>query len=177
MSSSPIHTSTDHRDLRSDVVVGVLPGQSPRVLREAAALAHDLDGSLLAVHVDTTRYRRRGPDGEENWFSIDPDGGGGEDDDGSQERTDLDDLVRAAAGEVPVTTVHVTGDPARELAAAAERVDARVVVVGAGAGGWRAAMGEVFSGSVAVRLAHHQRRPVLVVPRDDDDTQDVAARW
>ncbi|TXR52511.1 universal stress protein [Quadrisphaera setariae] len=198
MSSSPIQPPTrpstdhrdhrDHRDSRPTVVVGVLPGQLARVLHEAAALARDLGGSLLAVHVDTTHYRRSGPDGQEHWFPIDPDSGGdaaasedgsedgGEGEDGSRECADLDDLVQAAAGGVPVTTVHVTGDPVRELAAAAERVDARVIVVGAGAGGWRGSVGEVFSGSVAVHLAHRQHRPVLVVPHGDGLAHERAVR-
>ena len=72
----------------------------------------------------------------------------------------LEQVVRDRSGAPHLVPV----DPARELGRLADAVGARLVVVGARRPGVRGRVGELLTGSVAVRLVHHQHRPVLVVP-------------
>lgn len=79
-----------------------------------------------------------------------------------QKETDdvLDEL--GAGSRPPSVTVHaVTGLPAEELLAAADRAD--LLVVGArGAGGFK----RLLLGSVSTHVTHHAHCPVVVVPAD-----------
>lgn len=146
------------------VVVGVVPRQQPTVVREGAALAHDLAVGLVCVWVDGSRvYLGEAPDGTVFTTPLDPD----QDDDrreaAEQEmRAQLEESL--AGAEVPWTFVYTVGEVAHGLAGAAREYDARLIVVGArsaGLGGW---MSQLIGGSVAGRLAHTQHRPVVVVP-------------
>jgi nucleotide-binding universal stress UspA family protein len=58
----------------------------------------------------------------------------------------------------------LAGDTAQSLGELAERLDARAIVVGTRRPGFRAGLEKFFTGSVAVRLAHRQKRPVIVIP-------------
>jgi len=71
------------------------------------------------------------------------------------------------AGELGVssTTVLREGDPASEIAAVADEVQARLIV--AGSHGW-GAVHTAISGSVAAGVLHHSRRPVLLVREGTD---------
>jgi nucleotide-binding universal stress UspA family protein len=58
----------------------------------------------------------------------------------------------------------LAGGPAVELARLADELDAIMIVVGTRQAGFRGTLHEFFSGSVVAQLAHHQHRPVVVVP-------------
>jgi nucleotide-binding universal stress UspA family protein len=78
----------------------------------------------------------------------------------AQEETDFV-LAKAPAGVRPpmVTVRAVTGLPAEVLLEAG--ADADMIVVGSrGAGGFR----RMLMGSVSTQVAHHSRRPVVVIP-------------
>ncbi|KTR76792.1 hypothetical protein NS234_10165 [Microbacterium oxydans] len=147
------------------VVVGVVEDQSSAVVRTVAQLAASWRALVICAHVDTTRFvTGKNPDGSVTSAPID---------------SDLDDDSPApfpdravAAFEVAFTragvaweTCELVGDPAQALADLADRTDAVMIVVGTRRPGFRGAMAEFFYGSVAVRLAHRQHRPVLVVPQ------------
>jgi nucleotide-binding universal stress UspA family protein len=86
-----------------------------------------------------------------------------------------DETAAALEGcEVDWTLRQLVGDPALAIKQLAEQVNARLIVVGTRKRGLGESIREFFTGSVAVRLAHRQTRPVLVVPvgelvADDQD--------
>ena len=148
--------------VRGAVIVGVVPGEPPRVVREAGRYAKVLGAPLLVVHVDVTRFvTYEDPDGYVHSAPIDMNIGGGE--------ADLE-RVRAEAGAVldshgiDWTVRQLVGDPALAIKHLAEEVDARLIVVGTRKRGIGESIREFFTGSVAARLAHRQHRPILVVP-------------
>lgn len=62
---------------------------------------------------------------------------------------------------VPFRSAVETGKPATILMQVADREDARMIVVGSrGIGGFA----ELLLGSVSHQLAHHARRPLVIVP-------------
>lgn len=147
------------------LVVGVTPTQPELVPRTAAAWAADCGVSALyCAYVDPSRFaREERPDGTVMHDAVDPDGA----DDAWQERDRalrerLAVLLDGAA--VPWHFRYLAGRADRALTHLARAVDAAGFVVGTRAAGAGARMREVLEGSVAVRLSHHQHRPVLVVP-------------
>lgn len=162
----------DVEALRGAVVVGVIPDQPPRVLKEAARYARLHGAPLAVVHVDVTRFvTYEDPDGYVHSAPIDLNITG-----------DGDDLMRieAAAADVLVgagirwSAHELVGDPAMAMRQFADRIQARMLVVGTRRRGLGESIREFFTGSVAARLAHRQQRPILVVPlgeplRDDED--------
>ncbi len=157
---------------RGAVIVGAIPGQSPRVLIEAARYAELLQVHLLVVHVDVTRFvTYEDPDGYVHSAPIDIDMSSGE---GA-----LADVTNAASdvleGRALTWSVRqLVGDPALAMKHLAEQVDARLLVIGTRRRGIGESIREFFTGSVAARLAHRQHRPILVVPlgepiEDDED--------
>lgn len=154
------------------VIVGVIPGQSGRVLKEAARYARLLHAPLLVVHVDVTRFvTYEDPDGYVHSAPIDINGAVGE--------SDLAEVDAAAKelldGHDVQWAVHqLVGDPALAIKHLAELVDAKLLVVGTRKRGIGESIREFFTGAVAARLAHRQHRPILVVPlgepvADDED--------
>ncbi|GAB3603136.1 universal stress protein [Microbacterium aureliae] len=154
------------------VIAGIIPGQSPRVLKEAARYASLLKAPLLVVHVDVTRFvTYEDPDGYVHSAPIDIDISAGE--------TDLVEVRRAAAAVLeghPLewSVQQLVGDPALAMKHLAEKIDAKLLVVGTRKRGIGESIREFFTGSVAARLAHRQGRPILVVPlgepvADDED--------
>ena len=148
--------------LRGAVIVGVVPGLAPRVLKEAARYAKVLHAPLLVVHVDVTRFvTYEDPDGYVHSAPIDINVAAGE--------SDLA-LVKAEASqvldghEVEWSVRQLVGDPAMAMKQLAEQVDSRLLVVGTRKRGLGESIREFFTGSVAARLAHRQHRPILVVP-------------
>ncbi len=146
------------------VVVGVEPSQPDRVVEEAAGLARSLGTGLVCVWVDPAHLvAEREPDGSLDLVPVDSDR-----DDEDEEPPD--DAIVARLGRcleasgVPWRFVHTTGEAARGLTAAADEHDARMIVVGTHRPGLAHWMNQLISGSVAGRLAHTQRRPVLLVP-------------
>lgn len=148
------------------VVVGVHPGQRPRVLAAAAELAADLGAPLLCVWADPSRIPVAvEPDGTLVSTPLDPDA---VDDDGGP--AGVDELTAQLETRLPADGppawrfLPAAGEPARALAAVAAREDGALLVIGArrpGVSGW---MGRLVGGSVAGALAHTQARPVVVVP-------------
>ncbi len=144
------------------VVVGAIPDQPARVLREAARYARLFQAPLIVAHVDVTRFvTYEDPDGYVHSAPIDIDVASGE--------TQLA-LVREAAAAaldgsgVDWSVQQLVGDPALAIKHLAERADARLIVVGTRRRGFGETIREFFTGSVAARLAHRQSRPILVVP-------------
>ncbi len=154
------------------VIVGVVPDQPERVLREAARYARLFSAPLLVAHVDVTRFvTYEDPDGYVHTAPIDLELAAGE-------RQAAKVREKAAAvlesSDVEWSVASLVGDPALAIAKLANHADARLIVVGTRRRGFGETMREFFTGSVAARLAHRQSRPVLVVPleepaRDDEE--------
>lgn len=148
--------------LHGAVVVGLVPGLSSRVLKEAARYAQLLKAPLLVVHVDVTRFvTYEDPDGYVHSAPIDIDVAGSD--------SDLAAVTAAArqtleGHDVDWSVRQLVGDPALALKHFAEKIDARLLVVGTRKRGFGESVREFFTGSVAARLAHRQHRPILVVP-------------
>ncbi|MCI1788562.1 MAG: universal stress protein [Actinomyces sp.] len=172
------------------VLVGVVPGQDPLVLRTAAALARAVGAARLdAAYVDTSRVVvDELPDGTMRHAPMDPDAEGG---DWRAARDLLARQIGEALGEVPADEGGVAGPggipwrlwylagrPDRSLTHLARATDASVIVVGARrARSARGQIRELVEGSVSVHLAHHQHRPVLTVPTDVVDWKELPASW
>jgi nucleotide-binding universal stress UspA family protein len=154
------------------VVVGILPEQPLWVVQVAGEYAKAFDAELVCVAADATRYAYQElPDGTLLSAPIDPDlqamGPMF-----SEERLKEIDEVLAPAG-VRWSMRELVGVAADALMEVADDVGALMIVVGARPGGFRGALRQVFTGSVALRLAHRQYRPVVVVPTAPEDS-DVA---
>jgi len=137
------------------LVVGVTPHQPELVLLTAAAWAAAVGvASLYCAYVDGSRFvSEEYPDGTVLHDAVDPDG--------------VDDewrwaVVNALGTLALCLAAAAAGD--RALTHLARAVDAAGFVVGTSAPGAGARLREFVEGSVAVRLTHHQHRPVLVVP-------------
>lgn len=146
------------------VVVGVVPGQPPAVVAEAARFAAAFGAELVCALVDPSRYPVPGAaGGEVQAASIDPDLA-----DDAELTFDPDAeamIAETLAGTgVRWSTRALAGGPAVELTRLADDLDAIMIVVGTRPAGFRGTVHEFLSGSVAAQLAHHQRRPVVVVP-------------
>ncbi len=148
--------------LHEGVIVGVMPGIGSRVVKEAARYAALLDVPLVAAHVDVTRFvTYEDPDGYVHSAPIDLHTATGAE--------ELDIVKREVAALLEGTGVRWTvqqlvGDPALAIKHLADQIDARLLVVGTRRRGIGESIREFFTGSVAARLAHRQRRPILVVP-------------
>jgi nucleotide-binding universal stress UspA family protein len=146
------------------LIVGIEDNEPQRVLVEAARLASDFDTDLVCAHFDSSRYPvDEHEDGSVTSMPLDPEIPDIRDEVVSQE---LEAFVRAALEDwsVSLRFVALAGDTAQALGELAERLDARAIVVGTRRPGFRAGLEKFFTGSVAVRLAHRQKRPVIVVP-------------
>lgn len=165
----------DEAAFRGAVIAAVIPDQSPRVLKEAAHHAALEGAPLVIVNVDVTRFvTYEDPDGYVHSAPIDINVNPG-----------VEDLeaVRALAAEhlagsdLTWTAHQLVGDPALAIKHFADRVNARLIVVGTRKHGLGESIREFFTGSVAARLAHRQHRSILVVPLgeplgDDEDWVD-----
>ncbi|GAA2178439.1 hypothetical protein GCM10009785_01000 [Brooklawnia cerclae] len=146
-------------------VVGVVPDQASLVALTAARWAADLPvGKLYFAFVDTSRITiEEHTDGSVRHAALDPDSG---DDEWLRRRDALESGLHALLD--PIGTDwefrYLAGAPDRALTHLARAVDASAIVVGTRAPGVAATTREFIEGSVAARLAHHQHRPVLIVP-------------
>ncbi|WP_345801136.1 universal stress protein [Microbacterium sp. AZCO] len=148
--------------VRGAVIVGLVPGEPPRVVKEAARYAQLLGAHLLVVNVDVTRFvTYEDPDGYVHSAPIDINVAGGEAD--LVTVTNEVSALLDASGLVWSVT-QLVGDPALAIKHLADDVEARLIVVGTRRRGIGESIREFFTGSVAARLAHRQHRPVLVVP-------------
>jgi nucleotide-binding universal stress UspA family protein len=160
---------------RRAVIAGVVPGQSPRVMTEAARYAALLSAPLAVVHVDVTRFVTfEDPDGLVHSAPLDVDLVASD--------SGLDEVrasARAALASTEVTwSVHqLVGDPALAIKHLADRVDATLIVVGTRGRGFGESIREFFMGSVAARLSHRQHRPILVVPLGEPVPDDEDIVW
>lgn len=146
------------------IVVGVVPGQPDDVILEAIRIAEKFSAQIVCATVDVGRHTARTlPDGSVTSLDFNPD------------VTDLvheefdpdlaDRLIHLLSRtELPRLFRALAGDPARELARLAAELNASCIVVGTRDPGLRGVTHEFFTGSVAVNLAHHQNRPIVVVP-------------
>lgn len=155
------------------VIVGVVPGEPSRVLKEAARYAKLLGAPLVVVNVDVTRFvTYEDPDGYVHSAPIDLNVATGE--------SDLAAVTAEASAlldghGVEWSVRQLVGDPALAMKHLAEQVEARLLVVGTRKRGFGESIREFFTGSVAARLAHRQTRPILVVPIGEivPDDQDI----
>ncbi|GAA1704738.1 hypothetical protein GCM10009808_23370 [Microbacterium sediminicola] len=152
----------DIEAMQGAVIVGVIPDQSSRVLKEAAKYAGLLKAPLVVAHVDVTRFvTYEDPDGYVHTAPIDVNIAPGETDFEAIEAG----VARMLDGSGLTWQVHeLVGDPALAIKHLADQVDAPLLVVGTRKRGLGESIREFFTGSVAARLAHRQARSVLVVP-------------
>ncbi|GAA3036352.1 universal stress protein [Microbacterium dextranolyticum] len=157
------------------VVVGVVPDQPDRVVREAARYARLFGAPLVVVHVDITRFvTYEDPDGYIHSAPIDLDISTGDAQLAAVRAAVASVLGEPGSGDVDWSVRQLVGDPALALKQLADRSHARLIVVGTRRRGFGESLREFFTGSVAARLAHRQSRPILVVPleepaHDDED--------
>ena len=150
------------QDRTKTVIVGVVPHQSDTVLLRAADFASALGAELVCACVDRARYPvGENADGSAVTLPIDPDlpEFTEEFDAGIQQH--LDEVLRGKR--VRWSVRMMAGDPVRVLTRLADTLDAEMIVVGTRDGA-RSSIQEFFGGSLAVHLAHRQKRPVMVVP-------------
>ena len=158
---SPV-SEADAAALHGAVLAGVVPGLSPRVLKEAARYAKLLRAPLVVVHVDVTRFvTYEDPDGYVHSSPIDINVTAG-DNDLAIVKAESSTLLEGYG--VDWSVRQLVGDPALAIKHLAEQLDARLLVVGTRKRGLGESIREFFTGSVAARLAHRQHRPILVVP-------------
>jgi len=158
------NTSPDPR-LHGAVIVAVVPGQSPRVLQEAARYAALHGTRLVVVHVDVTRFvTYEDPDGYIHSAPIDLHVAPGEEE---LELVRTESTEALARVDVEWSLEQLVGDPALAIKRFADSIDAPLIVIGTRRRGIGESIREFFTGSVAARLAHRQHRPVLVVPLGD----------
>jgi nucleotide-binding universal stress UspA family protein len=150
-------------DRTKTVIVGVVPHQSDTVVLRAADFAAALDAELVCACVDRSRYPvDEDADGAVIALPIDPDLPEFTDEEfdaGIQRH--LDEVLRGKPVRWSVRLM--AGDPVRVLTRLADTLDAEMIVVGTRDGA-RSSIQEFFGGSLAVHLAHRQKRPVMVVP-------------
>ncbi|SDO39360.1 Nucleotide-binding universal stress protein, UspA family [Microbacterium sp. ru370.1] len=157
------------------VIAGVVPGQSPRVVREAARYAALSGAPLVIVHVDTTRFVAfEDPDGYVHSSTVDVAG--------AASKAALEEVRRAATealadDDVSWSVRQEIGDPALALIHLADELGASLLVVGTRKRGLGESLREFLTGSVAARLTHRQRRPVLVVPLGEPAGADDQLPW
>lgn len=119
---------------------------------------------LYFAYVDSSRFTvEEHPDGTVRHAEIDPDV---VDDSWIGRKQQIEESLSEVLGHggVPWELRYLAGRADRALTHLARAVDAAAFVVGTRAPGPGARLREVVDGSVAVRLARHQHRPVLVVP-------------
>ncbi|AFR29877.1 MULTISPECIES: universal stress protein [Micrococcaceae] len=153
------------------ILVGVMPGQQPVVVEQAAHVAARARLPLVCAYSDVTVYPVDGTTGGQA-APIDPDGVAGAQ--GIPDSLTGTIAEQLAGQDIGWSIVPLAGEPARALARLAAEIGASMIVVGTREHKLTAALKELTSGSVARHLFHRQEVPVLVVPvnprvPDDDD--------
>jgi nucleotide-binding universal stress UspA family protein len=152
---------------RPVVLVGVVPRRAASVVGAAADFAEAFGAELVCAHVDVGHYLVEAlPDGSLVSLPVDPElleeTGDEESRFPSALRQDIEQTM--SDRDVPWSTRMIAGEPARALSALAAKLNAAMIVVGTREPGLRGSLQEFLTGSVAVHLAHHQHRPVVVIP-------------
>ena len=156
--------SDDASSRPAPLVVGVVPGQYPEVLRTAASLAAGLAAPLICAFVDEASYLVEwDPARTAHRLSLHPDA------DDAEIRAvtrELRSIVAAACDGPGVawTLRTLAGDPARALGRLAAEAGAGMIIVGTPERGLGHRLSEALNGSVAAWLSHHQDHPILIVP-------------
>jgi len=173
--SDPAPESETAADVTGAVIAGIVAGQSPRVLKEAARYAKAFGAPLVVANVDVTRFvAYEDPDGSVQTAAIDLAAMGRE----TEVRQITDETKAALEGcDVAWSMRWLVGDPALAMKKLGDELRARVIVVGTRKRGIGESIREFFTGSVAVRLAHRQTRPVLVVPIGETLADDQDFDW
>ena len=141
------------------------PDQPDLVALTALELARALGVGVLFAYADPGRVvEREFGDGTVHHVDLDPDLS-----DDEQWRRREAGFVSALGHTVAGTGVtwefrYLAGRADRALTHLARAVDAAVIVVGTRRPGGGGRMHELLQGAVGSHLAHHQHRPVLVVP-------------
>lgn len=136
----------------STVVVGVEVGMPSGVLIAAAQLAQDLNARLICVHALSGRYVTEKLVEGDLLDASEP------------VSEDLAWELSLSITGISFESYAIAGDPAKVLAAVAEQLDARLIVVGTRRSGIRQKVAELLDGSIALALTQKQHRPVVVVP-------------
>lgn len=174
-SESAAAPEVDNTAIAGAVVVGAVPEQPAKVLKEAAKYAKLLDAPLVVVHVDVTRFvEGDDPDGYVHPTAVDIDV------DGGKEELDQVTAESAACLDGHGLDWHVrqlVGDPALAMKYLADEIDSPLIVVGTRKRGIGESIREFFTGSIAARLAQRQRRSILVVPISDILPADTDPLW
>lgn len=146
------------------IVAGIVVGQPELVTLTAASWATALNVDLYVAYVDPTRITvTEHPDGTVRHTEVSVDAV----DDSWRERYDqIETFLHEVLADSDVTWHfrYLAGRPDRSLTHLARAVDASALVVGAHGHGISTRWHDFVEGSMAARLAHHQHRPVLVVP-------------
>ncbi|MFT4123596.1 MAG: universal stress protein [Microbacteriaceae bacterium] len=149
---------------RGPIVVGVAWQSPAAVIRTAADFARRFEAELVCAFVDESVYQAAfAMDGMGTTIPMDVELA-------AEVPVTVPEEVEARIAEtlggtgIPWSARALEGDPARELAELAERVDAPLIVVGSRHPGVLGSVREFFAGSIAARLAHIQPLPVVVVP-------------
>lgn len=146
------------------IVAGVMPGQPELVALTAASWATALGVGLYFGYADRTRVTvEEYPDGTVRHAEVDTDSV----DDSWRDRTAqiehfLAELMDGSQASWQFR--YLAGRPDRALTHLARAVDASALVVGTHEPGVSGRWHDFVDGSVGARLAHHQHRPVLIVP-------------
>lgn len=144
------------------VIAGVVPDRAERVLREAARYATLFGVPLVIANVDVTRFvTYEEPDGYVHTAPIDLNSAAG---DSARAAIEAIAAEMLDGHRIPWSVRRLVGDPALAIKHLADRIDAKLIVVGTRGRGLGESIREFFAGSVAARLAHRQHRPILVVP-------------
>ena len=126
---SPRVTRRRDESLHGAVIAGVIPDQSPRVLKEAARYAKLFQAPLVVVHVDVTRFvTYEDPDGYVHSAPIDINIAAGE-----GELAKVQDAAASVLGDTgPQLDACASSSaiPAMAIKHFADQVDARLIVVG-----------------------------------------------
>jgi len=147
------------------VVAGVSPGLPELVVLTAASLAEALGVPAFFAYADPGRIvEREFPDGRVQHTDLDPDLV--DDETWRAREAELRAAIGALLAGRPVRWEfrYLAGRPDRALTHLARAVDAAVIVVGTRRPGGGGRLAELLQGAVGNHLAHHQHRPVLVVP-------------
>jgi nucleotide-binding universal stress UspA family protein len=156
--------SDDSANGPAPLVVGVVPGQHPEVLRVAASLAKTLAAPMICAYVDEASYLVEwDPTRSAHRLSLHPDA------DDARIRATTQELrsimeARCASLGIDCTLRTLAGDPARAIGRLAADANASMIVVGTPERGIGHRITAALNGSVAAWLSHHQERPILIVP-------------
>ncbi len=156
--------SSERSSGAAPLVVGVLPGQHPEVLKTATSLAKSLAVPMICAYVDEASYLVEwDPARSAHRLSPHPD----TDDAKIRAVTQgLRSTVEAAcAGQgIEWSLRTLAGDPARAIGRLAAESGAAMIIVGTPERGLGHRLAAALNGSVAAWLSHHQEHPVLVIP-------------